>query len=178
AEVEMIRRWIAAGGGPDSATSRKLETAAIPSVTQHDVVPIMLRRCTVCHGLRRQEGGLDLRTRAGMLRGGKSGPALILGKPEQSLLIKKTRAGDMPPRQRVVEVSIKPIEPAEIELLVRWIELGAPEVATPTDVAGTRPDPLVTDQDRDFWSFRPPRPITVPGVRTPTQVRNPIDAFI
>ena len=84
----------------------------------------------------------------------------------------------MPPRRRVVEVSIKPIEAAETDLLARWIERGAPEVQIEPDVAGDSPDPLVTDKDRDFWAFQPPRPVEVPTVRDAERVRNPIDAFI
>src|SRR5262249_6815374 len=42
-----------------------------PAVTLHDVLPVLLRRCTVCHGLRQQEGGLALHTRSAILRGGK-----------------------------------------------------------------------------------------------------------
>jgi mono/diheme cytochrome c family protein len=173
-EVDAIRRWIAAGakfGSGDGAT-----TEAAP--TQHDIIPILLRRCTVCHGLRRSEAGLDLRSKASMLRGGKSGPAIVLGEPEESLLIKKTRAGQMPPRDRLVEVSVKPIEPAEIETIAKWIAAGAPEVAVSPDVATTTPDPLVSDKDRDFWAFRAPQPVAVPTVRHSAAVRNPIDAFI
>ncbi|HKI38038.1 MAG TPA: PSD1 and planctomycete cytochrome C domain-containing protein [Gemmataceae bacterium] len=174
AEVESVHRWIAGGarfapgeGGTAGAT-----------VTQHDVIPILLRRCTTCHGLRRQEGGLDLRSRTAMLRGGKSGPAIVPGKPEESRLIKKVRAGEMPPRDRLVEASVKPAEPAEIDVLARWIAAGAPEVAVSPDVATTTPDPLVSDRDRDFWAFRPPRPAPVPAVRHAARVRNPIDAFL
>jgi mono/diheme cytochrome c family protein len=170
AEVETVRRWIEAGAR--FAADDKAEAA----LTQHDVLPILLRRCTVCHGPRVQEGGLDLRTRAALLRGGKSGPAIVPGKPEQSRLIEKVRSGAMPPRRRLIEVSIKPIEPAEIDVLARWIAQGAPEVEVPPDVATTQPDPLVTDKDRDFWAFRPPRAVPPPAVREP--VRNPIDAFV
>ena len=46
------------------------------------------------------------------------------------------------------------------------------------DVATTKPDPLVTDKDRDFWAFRPPQPVTVPAVRESARVRNPIDDFV
>ncbi len=168
AEVTLIRRWIAAG-------AEQAETA----VTQHDVIPILLRRCTVCHGKHRQEGGgLDLRSKEAMLRGGKSGPAVVPGKPDQSLLVKKISAGEMPPRDRLVEVSVKLIEPAEAEVLTKWIAAGAPEVAVTPDVASTTPDPLVSDQDRDFWAFRPPRPVAIPAVCDAARVRNPIDAFI
>ncbi|HLZ07491.1 MAG TPA: DUF1549 domain-containing protein, partial [Chloroflexota bacterium] len=102
----------------------------------------------------------------------------VPGRPEESRVIKKIRAGDMPPRDRLVEVSVKPIEPSETDLLARWIAAGAPEVVIPPDVATTAPDPLVTDKDRDFWAFRAPQPRVIPTVRDGTRIRNPIDAFV
>src|SRR5437899_2526679 len=97
AELETIRRWIAGGA------RFRTDVATGPAVTQHDVIPILLRRCAVCHGQRQREGGLDLSTKASMLRGGKLGPAIVPGKPEESLIIKRIRAGEMPPRRRLVE---------------------------------------------------------------------------
>jgi hypothetical protein len=88
-------------------------------VSQHDVLPILMRRCTVCHGARRREGELDLRTRASILRGGKSGPAIDLAHPDDSRLLKRIRSGEMPPRTRLVEASVKPVDPAEAEILAR-----------------------------------------------------------
>jgi hypothetical protein len=166
-------------------------------ITEHDIIPIMLRRCTVCHGPRTREADLDLRSRSAMLKGGKSGPALVPGRPGDSLLIQKIRAGEMPPLRRVVEVSVKPIETAETELLAQWIELGAPEAPASPDSIISDPDPLVSN--RSFWSFRPPGPVSIPtrsapelpeglvgikpGDRAPLQtrwesVRNSIDAFV
>jgi mono/diheme cytochrome c family protein len=171
AEVEAVRRWIAEG-----AVSRPGEGG--PTVTQHDVLPILLRHCTVCHGRHRREGGLDLRTPAAMLRGGKGGPAIVPGRPDASPLLQKISAGQMPPHGRLVEASVKPLEPAETDVLARWIAAGAPEVAVEPDVATTGPDLLVADRDRDFWAFRPPRAMPVPAVRHPERVRNPIDNFI
>jgi hypothetical protein len=172
-ELGPLRRWISEGARPATG-----ESAPAAALTQHDVLPILLRRCTACHGPRRQEAGLDLHTRAAMLRGGKSGPAMVPGKSDESLLIKRARSGDMPPRQRLVEASVKPIEPAEIDVLARWIAAGAPEVQVEPDVATATPDPLVIDKDRDFWAFRAPRAVAVPAVTEVARVRNPIDAFI
>jgi mono/diheme cytochrome c family protein len=172
AELESIRRWIETGAV--APTDNKTPDA----VSQHGVIPILLRRCTVCHGAQRQEAGLDLRTKASMMRGGKSGPAIVPGKPHDSLIVKKLRAGEMPPITRLIEVSIKPIEAAETEVLTNWIARGAPEVDIPLDVATSTPDPLVTDKDRDFWSFKPPQPVEPPAVAHRERVRNPIDAFI
>src|SRR5439155_4510049 len=95
-----------------------------------------------------------------------------------SLLIQKLRREEMPPRNRLVEASVKLIEPHEVESLARWIAAGAPEVVQQPDVAGGTPDPLVSDQDRSFWAFRPPQPVPVPVVADAGRVRNPIDAFI
>jgi mono/diheme cytochrome c family protein len=173
ADVEMIRRWIA-----DGAKSGSIESATASAVpTQHDIIPILLRRCTVCHGAYRKEGGLDLTSKAAMLRGGKSGPALVAGKPDESLVLKKVRSGKMPPRERLVEASVKPMDPGEIELLTRWVAAGAPEIPAKPDVATPEPDPLVTDKDREYWAFRAPKPVTVPPVKNSHRARNPIDAF-
>ncbi len=176
-EVATIRRWIEAG-----ARSRaKVDddgAGGVQQVNQHDVIPILLRRCTVCHGARVQEGSLDLRSRASMLRGGKTGPAIVPGKPEESLVIKRIHAEEMPPLTRLIEVSIKPIEPAETEIIARWIASGAPEVEIKPDVATIEPDPLVSDKERDFWSFNPPKPSTPPAVKSADRVRNAIDRFI
>ena len=172
-EFELIRRWIDGGAEMgNEVIANKLE------VTQHDVIPILLLRCTACHGRQKQEAGLDLRTRAAMLKGGKSGPAFVPGKPDESLILKRIRAEEMPPRSRLTEVSVKPMETEELNKLARWIELGAPEAAEELDLAGTADDPLVRAEDREFWSFQPPRAVTAPNVMHADRVRNSIDAFV
>jgi hypothetical protein len=173
-EIESVRRWIAAGAKADADVESKAEFV----VTSQDVLPILLRRCTACHGRHVREAGLDLRSRAAMLKGGKSGPAVFPGKPAESLLIRKTRAGQMPPAGRLIDVSVKPIEQTEIDVLAQWVAYGAPEVAAAPDVATTTPDTLVTDKDRQFWAFRPPQAVAVPPVKQTARVRNPIDAFV
>jgi mono/diheme cytochrome c family protein len=178
AEVETIRRWIAEGAAPGTNEGADTTTTMATAVTQHDVLPILLRHCTTCHGLRRQEAGLDLRSKAAMLRGGKSGPAIVPGEPEESRVIKRICAGEMPPRERLVEASVKPVEPAEVEVLARWIAAGATEVELAPDVATTKPDPLVTDKDREFWAFQAPREASIPAASHVRRPSNPIDAFI
>jgi hypothetical protein len=101
---------------------------ATPELTQHEIIPILRLRCTVCHGHRTKEAGLDLRSKASMLRGGKSGPAIVLGKPAESLTIQKIRSGEMPPNKRLIEVGVKPMSSSELGKFERWIELGAPIV--------------------------------------------------
>lgn len=172
-EISIICRWIKAGAklpgiGPQSG--RK--------INQHDVMPILQLRCAVCHGPRQREAGLDVRTRASLLRGGKSGPAIVLGKPKKSLILKRIHAGEMPPPRLLVKAAVKPFAKDEIETLTRWIAAGAPETSINPDVATRKPDPLVGDTDRRFWSFQPPKAASVPNVRNSRQVRTPIDAFI
>src|SRR4029077_4923986 len=100
----------------------------------------------------------------------------VPGKPEASLLLKKIRAGEMPPIRRLIEVSIKPIEPAKTELLAQWVAQGAPEARV--EDAGADEDALIMDKDRSFWAFQAPRPASAPALRHRKQVRNPIDALI
>ncbi len=160
-DVAMIRRWIEAGtlsndgakgaGGPSG-----------PTVTQHDVLPGLFQNCTVCHGGRKREGGLDVRSRAAMLKGGKSGPALVSGRPEQSLMLKKVRAGEMPPFLQMMRANVRPLNADQIERLSRWIAQGAPEAPDETAANAAGQDPLVTDKDRSFWSFRLPVPVLAP----------------
>src|SRR5260370_33354113 len=126
-----MRRWIGAGGKFDGG--EKVETA----VTQHDILPIVLGRCTACHGLRRQEGGLDLHTRAAMLRGAKSGPGIVPGKPEESLAIKRILLGQRPRPTRLLDGSAHPVETAENELLARRLAVGAAAVPIDPSVAPT-----------------------------------------
>ncbi|MCH2212102.1 MAG: DUF1553 domain-containing protein [Fuerstiella sp.] len=161
------------------ASTRAIEAENMDSeqaVTSHDVIPVLLLRCATCHGRQHQDGGLDLRTRALILKGGKSGPAIVPGEPENSLMLKRIHAEEMPPRKRLIEASVKPMEPDEIRRLTAWIRAGAPDgekLSLDSEV-----EPLVTDEDREFWAFQPPGEITAPDVQHPDLVRNAVDAFI
>ena len=169
-----LDRGRARPAGPAAARGRRAV-----AVTQHDVIPILLRRCTACHGLRRQEGGPR------PAHEGRDAPRRQVGpgdRPGQARAracsSRRSAPAQMPPRGRLVEASVKPIEPAEVEMLARWIAAGAPKSTSSRTSPTTTPDPLVTDKDRDFWAFRPPRPVAVPAVRHAERVRNPIDAFV
>ena len=63
-----------------------------------DIVPILEARCVKCHGDGKVEAGLDLRRRFLILKGGDSGVGFVIGKPEESLLIQKIDADEMPPK--------------------------------------------------------------------------------
>ena len=179
-ELATLQAWIASLPVPGSTEHPHASQAQLPTVSQRDVIPLMLLHCTACHGQRIQEAGLDLRSKASMLKGGKSGPAIAPGKPEESLIIQRIRAREMPPSEREVEASLRPMSARGLEKLVRWISLGAPEVNGEDRDEGNGSDPLVSEEDRRFWSFQAPRatPPPLPGSVDPSRLRSPVDAFI
>jgi hypothetical protein len=156
--------------------------AALFSTMAHvradDVLPILLRHCASCHGSTEPEAGLDVRTRESLLRGGKSGPAIVPGAPDASPIIARIRAAEMPPRTRLVEACVKPVESTDLDRLVAWIAAGAPDESQDPDVATTVPDPLVSDADREFWSFRLPRPTTAPDGPDGARASDSIDRYL
>ena len=74
--------------------------------------------CLECHGIEAEEAGLDLRSYESILAGGDSGPAIVPGNSDESLLLKMIRNEEMPP-----EGDLPTAE--EIALVTRWIQLGA-----------------------------------------------------
>ena len=97
----------------DAADRRALEEF------EKHVRPLLIRRCYSCHSAQSRplRGALRLDTRAGWRTGGERGPAVIPGRPDQSLLVKAVRYRDealqMPPKQKLSK--------SEIAILVRWV---------------------------------------------------------
>ena len=169
-EIKLLTQWVQSGGQlPESNESRE--------ISQWAVLPILQLRCTVCHGTRKQEGGLDLRTTAAILKGGKSGPAIVPGKPADSLLLKRIHDGEMPPRRELVKYSVKPMETSELTLVTKWIEQGAKADLELHPQQGQQ-DRLVNKEDRQFWAFQPPRRVPLPGVTSHSRLHTGIDHFI
>ncbi len=170
AQIALIRQWI------DKGDAGKEAVQPLQLVTENDVLPIFQMRCVVCHGKRKQEGGLDLRSQASRMKGGKSGAVIIPGKPEESLLLRRIASGQMPPPKLLSEYFVRPPSDAEVEVLRKWIAGGA--VAAPKQPATAEGDHLVAAKDREFWSFQPPKRPAVPAVQHGELARNPIDAFL
>src|SRR5262249_7717109 len=99
---------------------------------EKDVLPVLAARCLKCHGETRPKAGLDLRTRAGMLRGGESGPALVPGESARSLVFEMIRKGEMP-RGKDDKLTAE-----EIALVKAWIDGGAPAApsGSPAEAVG------------------------------------------
>lgn len=83
---------------------------------QRDVLPIFEAKCLRCHGAKRRDGKLDMRTVEAMLAGGVSGPALKPGNAQKSLLIELLHYNEMPPKKETPRVTKE-----EITLLRNWI---------------------------------------------------------
>jgi Protein of unknown function (DUF1549)/Protein of unknown function (DUF1553)/Planctomycete cytochrome C len=144
-----------------------------PVLFETHIRPLLETRCLRCHGQGKVKGGLDLRRKFTMLKGGDSGPALVPGKPAQSLLIERITKGEMPPAKA------EALTARQKELLRLWVAAGAP-LANPKEppLQETEVTSRVTAEDRAFWAFQTPKRPPVPRVRAAHRVRTPIDAFL
>jgi len=140
------------------------------------VRPVLADHCVKCHGPSKSKAGLRLDSRAALLAGGDSGPALVPGKPGESPLVAAIRhEGDgpkMPPSKKLPDRLVAD--------LVRWVEMGAP---WPGDDGTAGPTPRrgefrITAEDRAHWAFRPIGRPAVPAVAGRSWPGNPIDAFV
>ena len=113
-----------------------------------------------------------------MLSGGSSGPAFIVEDVDASLVVQRVRERQCPPQADIGEAGIEPMTPAELAVVENWIAAGAPLVDLAHEVAAGDDDPLVSSDDRQFWSFRPPERPDIPSVEQAELVNNPIDAFL
>src|SRR5579862_463030 len=168
-EIDIIRRWVDHGiAAPEPVTETPKE---------REVLAILQVRCMVCHGGLKQQGGLDLRTMASRLKGGKSGPALVPGKPDESPMYSRIVKDQMPPAAMAKELAVELPTEAETAKIKAWIAAGAPgpEAGAPMDTVAKE---VVKEKDRQFWSFQPPVRPAIPAVEHTELVRNPIDAFL
>jgi hypothetical protein len=140
---------------------------------EKEVRPLLVEKCWGCHGDGRPKGRLKLTSRADALRGGDSGPAVVAGKPDESLLVKAVRYQDeprMPPKGKLGD--------RQIEVLERWVKRGAPwpgDKAPPAPADGRF---TITEKHRQFWSFQPVKVVPPPAVRDAAWPRSPVDRFI
>jgi hypothetical protein len=140
-----------------------------PTFNAH-VRPIFQAYCTECHGeMEKPKGGLDLRLRRLAVQGGKSGAAIVPGKPEDSFLLERVRDREMPPGK-------KKLSPKDVELLEKWVAAGARvETDEPATLAVGFP---ITADDRKYWAFRSIRRPPTPTFDDADRIRTPVDAFL
>src|ERR1700733_588884 len=183
-EIANIVEWVRRGGVWDSAEPAKpvvaLLTAAQAKGTPGDdffenkVRPILATQCGSCHQ-ERAAGDLSLSSRDSILKGGNSGPAIVPGDPEKSLLltaVHQTGSLKMPKGGSKLSAD-------DIEALSDWVKMGAPwpQVGAPVRVAGKQ----ITPDMRKFWSFQPLKDYPVPAVKDPalkSWAKTDIDRFV
>jgi hypothetical protein len=122
---------------------------------ERDVRPILKAHCFQCHGEDgHMKGDLDVRLKRLLEKGGETGPAIVPGKPHESLLLEMVKEGEMPKKA-------KPLKPQEIATLEQWIAQGAktarPEPEKVEEANG------ITEEERAWWAFQPIVRPTVPG---------------
>jgi len=148
--------------------------------------PVLAANCFDCHGdAPAPSAGLRLDSRDAMLKGGRSGPAIVPGDPDKSLLIQAVRqsgALKMPKGGKLT--------PAEVDALVQWVSEGAAwptfastpsaavtSVGKSTSTAATSAY-VIKPEQRAFWSFQPIHASPAPTVTNAAWPRTDIDRFV
>ena len=158
------------GSGLDPATLEFFEK---------QVRPILANRCYPCHGPGTDQGqaGLRLDSLTGMLRGGRSGPAIVPGDPRNSLFILAINHDtfvQMPPKTKLPR--------AEVHTLTEWVRGGAPwpnaDVPVPRQSVRRSDQVELTEKEKSFWAFQPVVEPPVPAVENPGWVQTPIDRLV
>jgi mono/diheme cytochrome c family protein len=148
-----------------------------PHPLPHRALTVLEQHCVNCHGGEKTKGGLDLTTRAALLQGGETGPAITPGKPDTSLLYQMVAHLEEPGMPHKKEK----LPDDAIEQIAAWIREGAPyvgELKAATEAAKSKPGFAITDADRAHWAFQPVRRVAEPPVRNAEWARTPIDRFI
>lgn len=134
------------------------------------VMPVLSANCVGCHGDKPQ-AGLKLDSRESLMKGGRSGPAVVPGDPERSLLVHAVRQDHatlkMPPAGRLSEEAIAHLS--------QWVKDGA---VWPEGKPGATSAYVIRPEQKAFWSFQPVRKPQPPAAERAEWNRNSIDQFI
>lgn len=139
---------------------------------QESVLPILKQHCFECHShsTKKAKGGLVLDSRSGWAKGGDSGPAIVPGKPDESLLIKAVRYSEleMPPNGKLPANAIATLE--------RWVAGGAVD---PRVTEATRTQEAIDlEAGRQHWAFQPVRPVAPPSLKDASWPIDDVDRFV
>lgn len=140
------------------------------------VRPLLVKHCYECHSeeAEKQKGGLWLDRRAGWETGGDGGPAILPGRPDESLLIHSIRYGDenlqMPPKSRMTT--------EEIAVFEQWVAMGAPDPRDGAVAIGVRKGEIDYAAAREEWAYRPVAKPALPEIADAAWPIDPVDRFI
>ena len=153
-----------------SALVRAADLPADAVTFEQHVRPILKAYCLDCHGGgEKPEGGLDLRLKRLIVKGGESGTAIRVDEPAASHLLKRIKSGEMPPSE-------KKVPPAQIAVLEKWVATGARTLRDEPESIG--PGLGITAEERAYWAFQPVRHPEVPQVNDRSRIRSAIDALV
>jgi hypothetical protein len=144
---------------------------------EQKIRPVLVEQCYQCHSAEAQQkgklkGGLFLDTRAALLKGGDTGPAIATDKPNESILLTAIRWEDrdmeMPPKKK--------LPPEVIADFEKWLAMGAPD---PREGAvGKAKREINLEEGRKHWAFQPLQNPAPPAVRNEGWARTAVDRFI
>jgi mono/diheme cytochrome c family protein len=154
-------------------------TASEPSPDQlaffeGKVRPLLIKHCYECHSTetKKLKGGLLLDSKEGWMAGGESGEAIEPGNPNESRLIESVRYKNshlqMPPKYQLSE--------AEISVLERWVQMGAPDPRTGTKV--TKAPGIDWEKGKKHWAFQPVARPAIPVVKNTNWTHGDLDHFV
>ena len=160
----------AVGAGPGEATGLDF--------FEKRIRPVLVEQCYDCHSAEKKKGGLALDHRAGWEQGGDSGAVIVVGKPEESLLIESLRHID--PDLKMPKKAPK-LDARVIADFAQWIAMGAPDpreapVAKTVERQRTWAETLA--ERRQWWCFQPIANPPPPAVRATEWSAHPVDRFI
>jgi cytochrome c len=101
------------------------EDASKPEFYVTKVKPIFDANCARCHGGTNHRGGLNIDTRAGLLKGGHDGPVIVPDDPANSLLIKLIRHEGPADDPKPMPPNKPPISDTDIAIVTQWVKAGA-----------------------------------------------------
>jgi cytochrome c553 len=181
--VLIASLWLVASTGGDGAVVRGAEPSdkAGNEFFEAKIRPLLVTHCYECHRGDEHEGGLQLDSLAAMQRGGESGPAVIAGELDRSLLIQAVRYTTsfykMPPDGKLADEQIRDLE--------RWVAAGAPvpdsfrqAVAAEPPESAAHESPVNREEARAFWAFQPIRDVALPAILDRAWCRTSLDYFI
>jgi mono/diheme cytochrome c family protein len=139
--------------------------------------PVLAKNCYSCH-TDTKLGGLQVNSRVALLSGGKSGAAINVGNPDDSLLIRAVMHTDPSLKMPLGAPKLRDNEIADLKY---WIQTGAVWPDGDAKVAETpiaAPRFTIKPGQRKFWSFQPLQKPAVPAVKNGSWAKSPIDHFI
>ena len=155
------------------ADERVADDAGHVEFFENKIRPLLVNQCYECHSgdAKSLKAGLRLDSKSAILKGGDSGPAIVPGKPDDSLLIESVRyeSNEMPPNGKLSD--------AQIAAITKWVELGAPwpQEAPVTTTPGDKG--YDWEKAAEHWAFKPVRK-AVPPVADDNLHQHPIDQFV